>query len=375
MDALTSQFIADLYGSALERRRITGVVDGLRAMLAAPVASLTHLDSDLNCLGIVNRGSPDWCERRYIDRYASLDIFAPRTGQLERGRAYFRRDVIGGDELYDSALYKGFLRFTGGEESINGLARLGDGVLLVSASRLPGRPPFGEAERALLERLLPHFEAAARIGSALHDARLGAAVLDGYQRLDTAMALLDRRGELLFANKAAAALLAGRDAGLRLDRGRLAATADVAARLERLLEAAGRQPGAIPGGLRIDATDGAGGLMLLALPLGETRSDLPDGAAVLLLILDPDSGTPRIEAQLRALFGLTRTEARIAAGIAGGRSVEELAAAMSVSHYTVRFHLKGVYAKMNARRQADIARIVGRTLALVRWDDDAFASY
>jgi DNA-binding CsgD family transcriptional regulator len=61
---------------------------------------------------------------------------------------------------------------------------------------------------------------------------------------------------------------------------------------------------------------------------------------------------------LRALYGLTPAEAKVAAGLAEGRTSAEIAARHSVSIGTLRNQLKAVFFKTGARRQAELVRLV-----------------
>jgi DNA-binding CsgD family transcriptional regulator len=61
---------------------------------------------------------------------------------------------------------------------------------------------------------------------------------------------------------------------------------------------------------------------------------------------------------LQRVHGLTLTEAKVAARLAGGRNVAEIAAALGISIGTVRTHLKGAYAKTGARTQAELVCVV-----------------
>jgi DNA-binding CsgD family transcriptional regulator len=60
-------------------------------------------------------------------------------------------------------------------------------------------------------------------------------------------------------------------------------------------------------------------------------------------------------ARCRARFDLTETQARIAIFLAEGGTVAEYAAAMKISVATVRTHLKAIFAKTGAKRQAELA--------------------
>ncbi|WP_405236184.1 helix-turn-helix transcriptional regulator [Lentisalinibacter orientalis] len=57
-------------------------------------------------------------------------------------------------------------------------------------------------------------------------------------------------------------------------------------------------------------------------------------------------------------FSLTPAEAQVAAAIAAGASLSELAEARGVSLETVRSQLRGVFAKVGVSRQSDLARVL-----------------
>ena len=58
----------------------------------------------------------------------------------------------------------------------------------------------------------------------------------------------------------------------------------------------------------------------------------------------------------QALFDLTPTQARVAAGLAQGRTVDELATASGTQVSTVRTHLAAVLQRVGASRGDDLVR-------------------
>jgi DNA-binding CsgD family transcriptional regulator len=64
--------------------------------------------------------------------------------------------------------------------------------------------------------------------------------------------------------------------------------------------------------------------------------------------------------QLCAAFGLTAAEAKLAARLASGLGIDAAAASLGVSRETSRSQLKGVFAKTNTRRQAELAGLLAR---------------
>ncbi len=62
--------------------------------------------------------------------------------------------------------------------------------------------------------------------------------------------------------------------------------------------------------------------------------------------------------QLKLLFGLNHSEARLAIALAQGRSITEAAADLSLTVETARNYSKKIYAKTDARGHADLVRIL-----------------
>ena len=69
-------------------------------------------------------------------------------------------------------------------------------------------------------------------------------------------------------------------------------------------------------------------------------------------------------AHLRYLFGLTAKEAEVAAAIAEGQDLVEIAARLHITKATVKTHLKMVFAKTGMRRQVCVAVLVTKLQAL-----------
>ena len=57
-------------------------------------------------------------------------------------------------------------------------------------------------------------------------------------------------------------------------------------------------------------------------------------------------------------YGLTPSEARLAAFMGAGGTVADFAAEHGVSQYTARTHLKAIFAKTGAHRQSELVRLM-----------------
>ena len=57
-------------------------------------------------------------------------------------------------------------------------------------------------------------------------------------------------------------------------------------------------------------------------------------------------------------LGLTATESRVAVALAMGRTVSQIAEERGVTIHTVRFHVRGIQAKLGLSRQENLIRMV-----------------
>jgi len=101
-------------------------------------------------------------------------------------------------------------------------------------------------------------------------------------------------------------------------------------------------------------------LLIRILPVaGAARS--PFLGARALLLLNDLSGRRVVPADmLTVAFGLSRAEAKLAAMIAKGHSLEEAAEQLSIARETARNQLKAIFAKTNTHRQSELVALLSR---------------
>lgn len=101
---------------------------------------------------------------------------------------------------------------------------------------------------------------------------------------------------------------------------------------------------------------------------GYTTAIGPNGKgeteAVALVVYDARR-TVSSERHLRRMFGLTAAEARVAALIAEGVQVADVAETLKISIHTVRTQLKNIFAKTGVGRQNELVRLATSGLALI----------
>ena len=202
--------------------------------------------------------------------------------------------------------------------------------VLLAGTPLSAGPGAGRA-RTLLALLQPALAASAEVWRrTAHAAAQAAALVDA---VGAEAWLYDEAGRLVHESAAASGAAAP---GLR-------ASADALARAVVRAGAAGRPA---PAG-----ADGGGAGRLVASTLAATG---PGGPAVLVAALRPAPADPDPDA-LRARFGLTRQEARVALLLARRRTNAEVADALCVSPKTARHHTERVLDKLGVERRTGVA--------------------
>ena len=81
----------------------------------------------------------------------------------------------------------------------------------------------------------------------------------------------------------------------------------------------------------------------------------------MVMITDPDRDIYPSEEIIAQAFGLTQAEARLAARLATGQSLERIATELGISEGTVRNQLKAVFQKTETHRQGELIALLLRT--------------
>ncbi|MDH4651749.1 MULTISPECIES: helix-turn-helix transcriptional regulator [unclassified Pseudomonas] len=229
---------------------------------------------------------------------------------------------------------------------------------------------FDTAEKALVRLLLPHLQQAVDLHSTVDqldsERRLYAATID---RLLVGTAILDQTGKVMRSNQAAQRLFAAQD-GLECNQDKLRAFAGQDNRnLQRTIQSMlqHHQHG------RDDCIE----VLTLARPTGEVPLNLllrpialnyegqgnARRPAVAVFIRNPGDSPQASRCLLRSLFQLTRTESEVAMLMMDGLTLDESAERLGVSRNTVRAHLRGVFAKTGATRQAQLVKTLLNSVA------------
>ena len=330
-------------------------------------------DARLNFARSLRRGdSCDDLVREYFEVYYPHDEKVPRIRRLPHGQLVHAADLYTEDERKTSPTYNENLPRSGGE---NGLFTRFDGSDGQRIIWNLGNPVGGDGWRSaglrLLERLLPHVHRIVLIRQALAAAdALGAGLAGLLENDRIGVVQLDRGGRVLAANGPALEILRRGDGLLDRDGTLDARLPADRTRLRRLLGRAlpdlfGEAPSG--GSMTVQRPSGRSRLGLHVMPVGDRAADFGGrGVAALALAVDP-ARRPRIDAQRIAVtLGLTPSEGRMAALMAEGLKVSEIAAAQGWSENYVRWLVQQTYRKLDVSGQVALVRQVLAADALPR---------
>jgi DNA-binding CsgD family transcriptional regulator len=292
------------------------------------------------------------------------------TGVFSRapvGRVRSPSQTIGVNRYRGSEAYEEWLRpYRLGDDLFSLVLRGEDFACGLGGFRERSAPPFGDEEFRFVERLMPHLQQALRIH--LRMARLENDRRTSWELVDSlalGVILVSTGGRIVEVNAAAERILRAND-GLAKDRDGFlrAARPEVTRRLRGLIASAaatGAGSGEDAGGaLALPRPSALRPLQVLVAPVGRDSASRWSAArpAAVVFVSDPEREPELPESRVERLLGLTRTEARVAIALARGATSNEIAERIGVRANTVRWHLKQIYAKTGARRQAELVRLV-----------------
>ncbi|MRX11519.1 hypothetical protein GJ697_27205 [Pseudoduganella sp. FT25W] len=299
----------------------------------------------------------------YNERYLAIDPTLAHVIKMP-GKAFACSDYLSDAEIAASRFHTEFLLPNGIRHVLSGVVSMqGSTLSFFGFQRHLGQPPFSPTETAVLQRLIPHFakadQVAAKVSTVSAARRIAMAVLD---RLDYGIVIVDQTGHVRMTNQRAEQWLhSGAVVRSLLGKVRLTNLKDNEA-LDSLVRAAAQADGGDVQAHAMEtlAADGNTRVNLLVLPVSsDARKQLDDdGADVAIIISEPNQQRAMAANVLQNSYGLTAAETRVAMGLAGGRTQDELSAALFVSLATIKTHTQHIYRKIGIGRQVDLVRLI-----------------
>lgn len=366
------ELIAEIYEAAVDQARWPRFLEHLAEIIDGHAVNIAYTPlphGEATMMSVV-RFDPE-AERQYHHYYREVDPWLKRgraTRRFRTGLVGLGRELLTDGEYGRTEFHADFGRKFGIWSGLSAVIRADDEVLaLLSACERPNGGVFGTDERRLVQHLLPHLQRALaihqRISGLEHTAAAVEAAMD---RLPFGVVLVDRTARVLVVNTQAQRLMAQRD-GLSVRSGRLVAReagATLQSAISRSIAIARGELHDPPAAFAIQRAGARRPLQVLVAPIRTGRPELPIGIACAAVFIDDPDRAPKVPtAMLRTFYSLTPAEARFAALLLTGCSVQDASAALEITLNTARTHLKRIFDKTGTSRQADLVRLLSGGVA------------
>jgi DNA-binding CsgD family transcriptional regulator len=371
-DAQFDAVVSLMYDAALDPRLWRGLADKVaNTFNSTSTVVKTHgVNEQVQLVEVTKNLVTAPKDRTWADHWHKRDLWVERSLAFGMSRVITDRDLLTKAQYEKSGFYQDWNRRLGIYHLVGAVFPIDQQTVGVLGIHRPERAGvYDKADKERVARFLPHLRRALRIRSRLRDISLAQhASTDALDRLDTAVVVVDAQCCVLHANRLADRVLSS-DPHLGVHWGRLTFSdprleAELVRRVQEATRTAAGMPGPPAPALLIDRAGRLPMTMLVTpLPAIWDRTGATPPCAM-VFIKDPEEGAA-IQKTLRELFGLTRTEAAIAAALANGHDIPLIANSFRISIGTVRSHLKAILRKCGTRRQAQLVALLLRTVAFI----------
>ena len=223
--------------------------------------------------------------------------------------------------------------------------------------------PFSTTE---LERLGQLSSRLSTVASEIHSIGIGQAeaILAILEILEMPAAWVDQCGYIQKMNQEAERLFRGDD--VTCCQGKVVCSNRAVGQElnQKLFEfvSANRPPGCCMPFVPISQADNRHPLLVSALRLDSVSQDKFSRYKAILTFTDLDKIANLSQDDLCRVFHLTSAEARLAVGLAGGKSLDALAKEFCIKKDTARHELKSVFSKLDVHRQSELVGLLSRSV-------------
>jgi len=362
--------VGSIYDAALDATLWPNILNRIGDAVGGPHVMFAIYDPAIGLMNLLApRIDPEIMRSDVVEHWVPRNPLLRPSACEPPGKVFTCANFIPLDEFAGTAFYQEWWRPAGfnTEPLVTNLFVEGAASGFFASHGLLNRPPVDRGQKRLFAALAQHLVRAVALQRRLHNVTIAredaSAGLDG---LPQGFLLVDAQARILFANRAARALLDARD-GLELESGFLCASdADAGRTLRGLIASCAGEPNA--------ATDGGGDLALPreagGLPLHVLVTPIrpevtaaipwivPQRSAAIVLISDPETEKRARAKSLRERFGFTPAEAAFALEIIKGDGRQATADRLGITVGTARSHLSKIFDKTGVRHQAELVRLL-----------------
>lgn len=364
MDTQADRIIQKIYGAALDAQGW----EPLLAEIASAVGAVAGLYAGLD----VRHGRGAYWHTTghdpriaalYNEHYLALDPTLAHIIQSP-GRAFACTDYLSDADVTASRFHSEFMIPNDIRYVLSGVVSMeGSMISFFGFQRHISQQPFSRIEADFLQRLIPHFanadQVAAKVSTISDAKRVAMAVLD---RIDFGIVIVNRAGHIRMTNQRAEQWLQSGDVVQSLfGRFRLTNAMDNEV-LEKMVRTATSADNGYLQAKSIETSashaDVRARIVVLPISNDEQRQLDDNEASVTIIISDKNQQRAMAPHLLQDSYGLTVAETRVATGLAGGQTQDELCESLFVSLATIKTHTQHIFQKTGVSRQADLVRLV-----------------
>lgn len=300
------------------------------------------------------------------------DVYARSNSWLQReemfrspGAVWTGTDLVNEAEEQSNEYFQRWLAPQGLEQQVFGLLeRHSSTAHYLFAARPAMAGSFNADEVALLRRLLPYLQRSLRAGELLRRSQdVRRVATETLEIMPIGVVQISLGGAVLAANRIAREVMAAKDVltvgrcGLEVEReGRRVRFRDL---ITDAMKHGHHNQRGLQMAFPVPRPHGRRPLSIAIMPVRlPSQSASWEEPAAVIFIGDPDRTSEIDESRLRKLYGLTNAEARVAALLACGHRLDDIAKMLDVAYETTRKHLKKVLAKAETDRQAELIRMI-----------------
>jgi DNA-binding CsgD family transcriptional regulator len=282
------------------------------------------------------------------------------------GKIYSMYDFVARDVFRQSEYYQAFCRPLQVEYALAVYLGSYNGLRAwLNISRSECKGDYTPAEIGFFEKLAPHLQRAFRIYSLLEQYRSENSIYSRtIDNMNIATVLVDGAGAVTNMNESAARILTAHPCVANTETGIVFSNKVDNKQYECLI----RKLIDYDQDADYEAMTACNGSehqisILMRRIKRLTQREFVNSPAAIIYMKESANQPFAVTATVSSLFGLTRTEARLAVMLSNGQDLEQIAVGLGVTEQTARTYCKRVFAKTGTRRQADLVRLILTSLA------------
>ncbi len=341
-----------------------GAYSEMADLFSSGYGGLTAFDRRAETFSVIEGTTPSEFLEEYFNEYQHISPLRPKIAAIQAGERFNRQEMIGDGDFRKLPIYQEFYKrgeifhleyrvFLHHEDSHAG----------ISFSRPDGRNNFSENERRAMTYLMPHLARAFKLHFNLLDVqRHNRVIAEAFDHIPQGVIVINRSKKLVFANARGSDFLNRSDA-IKLDASGAISSVVPNRAFDRLIvnmfDRSAFPADRFGGVAAIERGPGRRSLEVLIAPFShdDFRGEGTDELAI-IFVTDPEATVIDVSELLMQMYGLTRTEANLAAKLVEGLSFAEACDVMSITQNTGRTHLKRIFSKTGTNRQAALVKLI-----------------